>query len=292
MNSKQIDCILMLAQTLNFNRAAENLYITQPTLTYHIKTAEEEIGFPIFHRSGKGAALTPAGQQFCLVLGNLRDELKRAIEQGQNNSRRYHSNLTVGLPMRSAIYFLPQAIEEFENTHEGVSVTPEFIPLHSFDRFLRGEQDMVFAREEDMKRIPDIKVHPLFKSRIYLISETTDPLAQKDKIVIDDLAGRTLMVGGGSQPELRAVQQRVLQKLHLAHFNSNDHDTTLTNVASVFSMTTTGNLPGRLSTAKKLFPASFAPTPATDGSLYPILSGYCGTVISPIRSLLYNKSEF
>ena len=232
MNSKQIDCILMLAQTLNFNRAAENLYITQPTLTYHIKTAEEEIGFPIFNRSGKGAALTPAGQQFCLVLGNLRDELKRAIEQGQNNSRRYHANLTVGLPMRSAIYFLPQAIEEFERTHEGVSVTPEFIPLHSTDRFLRGEQDMVFAREEDMKRIPDIKIHPLFKSKIYLISETTDPLAQKDKIVIDDLAGRTLMVGGGSQPELRAVQQRVLQKLHLDHFNSNDHDTTLTNVAS------------------------------------------------------------
>ena len=87
MNSKQIDCILMLAQTLNFNRAAENLYITQPTLTYHIKTAEEEIGFPIFHRSGKGAALTPAGQQFCLVLGNLRDELKRAIEQGQHPGR-------------------------------------------------------------------------------------------------------------------------------------------------------------------------------------------------------------
>ena len=209
MNSKQIDCILMLAQTLNFNRAAENLYITQPTLTYHIKTAEEEIGFPIFHRSGKGAALTPAGQQFCLVLGNLRDELKRAIEQGQNNSRRYHANLTVGLPMRSAIYFLPQAIEEFEHTHEGISVTPEFIPLHSMDRFLRGEQDMVFAREEDMKRIPDIRIHRLFRSKIYLISETTDPLAQKDKIVIDDLAGRTLMVGGGSQPELRAVPQRV-----------------------------------------------------------------------------------
>ena len=42
MNSKQIDCILMLAQTLNFNRAAENLYITQPTLTYHIKTAPRQ----------------------------------------------------------------------------------------------------------------------------------------------------------------------------------------------------------------------------------------------------------
>lgn len=232
MNSKQIDCILELAQSLNFNRAAENLYITQPTLTYHIKTVEEEIGFSIFHRSGKGASLTPAGQQFCLILRGIREEMKRAVEQGQNNSRRYHSNLTIGLPMRSAIYFLPQAIEEFERTHEGVSVTPEFILLYRVDRFLRGEQDMVFAREEDMKRIPDIKIHPLFKSKIYLISETTDPLAQKEKISIDDLAGRTLMVGGGSPPELRAVQQRVLQKLHLDHFNSNDHDTTLTNIAS------------------------------------------------------------
>ena len=230
MNSKQIDCILELSQSLNFNRAAENLYITQPTLTYHIKTVEEEIGFPIFHRSGKGAALTPAGQQFCLMLRSIREEMKRAIEQGQNNSRRYHLGLTVGLPLRSAIYFLPQAIEEFERTHEGVSVTPEFIPLHSVDRFLRGEQDMVFAREEDMKRIPDIKIHRLFQSKIYLISEKTDPLAQKKLVKIDDLAGRTLMVGGGSQPELRAVQQRVLQKLHLDHFNSNDHDTTLTNV--------------------------------------------------------------
>ena len=232
MNSKQIDCILELAQTLNFNRAAENLFITQPTLSYHIKTAEEEIGFVIFQRSGKGAALTPAGQQFCVILRGLREEMKRAIEQGQNNSRRYQQGLTIGLPMRSAIYFLPKAIEAFERTHVGVSVTPEFIPLHSVDRFLRGEQDMVFAREEDMKRIPDIKIHPLFKSRIYLISETTDPLAQKALVSEDDLAGRTLMVGGGSQPELRAVQQRVLQKLHLAHFNSNDHDTTLTHVAT------------------------------------------------------------
>ena len=232
MNTKQIDCILELVQTLNFNRAAENLFITQPTLTYHIKTVEEEIGFPLFHRSGKGAVLTPAGQQFCASLRGIRDELKRAIEQGQNFSRRYQSNLTIGLPMRSAIYFLPQAIEEFERTHPGVSVTPEFIPLYNYDKFLRGEQDMIFAREEDMKRIPDLHIHRLFRSHIYLISEAEDPLAQKEVVCLDDLAGRTLMVGGGSPPELRAVQNRVLQKLRLENFNSNDHDTTLTNMAS------------------------------------------------------------
>lgn len=45
MNSKQIDCILELAQSLNFNRAAENLYITQPTLTYHIKQWKRKSAF-------------------------------------------------------------------------------------------------------------------------------------------------------------------------------------------------------------------------------------------------------
>ena len=292
MNSKQIDCILELAQSLNFNRAAENLYITQPTLTYHIKTVEEEIGFPIFHRSGKGASLTPAGQQFCITLRSLREEMKRAVEQGQNNSRRYQQGLTIGLPLRSAIYFLPQAIETFEKQNEGVSVTPEFTPLHNYDRFLRGEQDMVFAREEDMKRIPDIKIHRLFRSKIYLISEKTDPLARKELIKLEDLAGRTLMVGGGSQAELRAVQQRVLQHLHLDHFNSNDHDTTLTNIAwpPVSSMTIMMNSHGPLSTVRKPFPASLSPTPATNGQWYLNLLKYYRTVTLPARSFRYKNA--
>lgn len=119
MNSKQIDCVLELARSLNFNRAAENLFLAQPSISYHVKTLEEEIGFAIFNRSAKGAILTPAGEQFCNALRNIRAELKFAIEQGQNISSRYQANISIGLPMRSAIYFLPQAIEIFEkNTRE------------------------------------------------------------------------------------------------------------------------------------------------------------------------------
>ena len=232
MTLKQIDYILELAKTLNFNKAAENLFISQPTLTYHIKSVEEEINFEIFSRSNKGITLTPAGSQFCISLRNIREELKRAIEQGQNFSSLYNSNITIGLPMRSAIYFLPRAIEIFEKTHKKISVTPEFIPLHSCDRFLRFEEDIVFAREEDMVNIPHIKIHKLFKSKIYLITKKTDILAKKDKIFSDDLKDRVLMIGGGSQPELKAVQYRVIQKLNLQHFNSNDYETTLTNIAA------------------------------------------------------------
>ena len=232
MDFKQIDYILELAKTCNFNRAAENLFISQPSLTYQIRVVEEEIGFQLFYRSPKGAVLTPEGKQFCVALRNIRAELKFAIEQGQNFGSRYKANISIGLPMRSAIHFLPQAIEQFEKTHENISVTPRFIPLGSCDKFLLGEQDIVFAREEDMKDIPNITIHKLFQSKIYLITEAVDPLATKKKIFMEDLIGRTLMVGGGSQPELRAVQQRVIQTLNLPHFNSNDYETTLTNIAA------------------------------------------------------------
>ena len=232
MNSKQIDCVLELARSLNFNRAAENLFMAQPSISYHVKTLEEEIGFAIFNRSAKGAILTPAGEQFCNALRNIRAELKFAIEQGQNISNRYQANISIGLPMRSAIYFLPQAIEIFEKKYAGISVTPEFIPLDNYEKFLRGSQDLVFAREKDLRHVSTVKIHKLFQSKIYLIVEVTDKLAKREKIFMDDLKGRTLMVGGGSQPELCTVQKRVIQKLNLPHFNSNDYETTLINIAA------------------------------------------------------------
>lgn len=232
MNSKQIDYILELSQTLNFNHAAENLYISQPTMSYQIKLVEDEIGFKIFERSGKGATLTPAGQQFCTTLRNIREQLKNAIEQGQNFSAKYQENISIGLPMRSAIYFLPEAITTFSQNYPGISITPKFNPLNNIDAFLNGEQDIVFAQSEDVRRIPDIQVHPLFESRIYLITEKEDPLAKKDLLNIDDLKGRTLMIGGGSPRILQILQQRVINSTQVQYFNSHDHETTLTNVAA------------------------------------------------------------
>ncbi|MBQ8693439.1 MAG: LysR family transcriptional regulator, partial [Synergistaceae bacterium] len=203
MTIKQIDYILELAQVKNFNRAADNLFISQPTLTYQVRIVEDEIGFKLFERSPKGAVLTPAGEQFCTTLRNIRDELKQAIEQGQNFSSKYHTNISIGLPMRSAIYFLPDAIEIFERENKGVLITPHYLPLYNASSFLNGEEDILFARLNDVKYIPDIKIYSLFNSKIYLITERDDPLARKEIIKLEDLQGRVLMVGGGSPPELK-----------------------------------------------------------------------------------------
>ena len=230
MDTKQINYILELAQTKNFNKAAENLFISQPTLTYQIKLIEEELGFVLFERSPRGAALTPAGEQFCVTLRNIRNELKQAIEQGQNFSTRYQRNITIGLPMRSAVYFLPEAIETFERENKDISITPHFLALYDTSSFLKGEEDILFARRQNAVYLPDTKLHPLFDSRIYLITEKSDELAGKEIIHAEDLRGRVLMVGGGSPPELRAVQQRIIETIHIQYFNSNDRETTLTNI--------------------------------------------------------------
>ena len=232
MTTKQIDYCIELAHTLNLSRAAENMFVSQPTFSYQIRLLEEEIGFTIFERSGKGAALTPAGAQFITFLTNMREDLKRAIQQGQNFSAKYTDSISIGLMVWQALYFLPEAMRLFGETHPEVQITPIFQYENGVEAFLRNEVDILFALKEQTRQIPGIAVHDLFESRIYLIAQRDDPLAGKNLIRAEDLYGRTLMVGGGSPAALRAVQHRLIATGKIQYFNSPDHDTTRVNVAA------------------------------------------------------------
>ncbi len=232
MNTKQIDYCIELAHTLNFSRAADNMFVSQPTFSYQIRLLEEEIGFSIFERGGRGAALTPAGEQFVSYLIHMREEMKRAIEQGQNFSSKYRDDISISLMVRQAIYFLPEAIKLFADTNPGVQISPKFQYAGGLECFLKNEADILFSLEEHVKQIPGVSIHKLFTSKVYLITDKNDILARKNLITESDLYGRTLMVGGGSPVALRSVQQRLISSQKIDYFNSPDHDTTLTNVAS------------------------------------------------------------
>ena len=232
MTTKQMDYCIELARTLNFSRAAENQFVSQPTFSYQIRLLEEEIGFAVFERSGKGAALTPAGAQFVSFLAGMREDLKRAVEQGQNFSAKYRDSISVSLMVRQAVFFLPEAMRLFAETEPQVQIVPIFQYENGMESFLRKEADILFALKEQTRQIPGIRVHDLFESRVYLIARRDDPLAGKNLITEPDLSGRTLMVGGGSPAALKAVQHRLIASGRIDYFNSADHDTTLTNVAA------------------------------------------------------------
>ena len=237
MTTKQIDYCIELARTLNFSRAAENMFVSQPTFSYQIRLLEEEVGFAIFERSGRGAALTPAGAQFVSFLSGLREDLKRAVEQGQNFGARKldrvsRDSISVSLMVRQAVFFLPEAMRLFAAAHPEVQIVPRFQYENGMEGFLKNETDILFSLRERTRQLPGVAVHDLFTSHIYLIARTDDPLAEKNLICEADLYGRTLMVGGGSPPALKAVQHRLLSSGRIDYFNSADHDTTLTNVAA------------------------------------------------------------
>jgi DNA-binding transcriptional LysR family regulator len=74
---RHLKYILAIAETGNFTRAANRLFLTQPSLSRQIKDLEDDIGFPIFLRNPKSVDITPAGQ---LVVSYAQEALEQRTE--------------------------------------------------------------------------------------------------------------------------------------------------------------------------------------------------------------------
>src|SRR5438034_5520997 len=96
MDLRRLEVFAKVAELGSFSRAAEALFLTQPTISEHVRALEEEVGLSLLDRMGRGATPTPAGQ---LLLGyarrilTLAREAKQAVEQFQG---RMSGQLTVG----------------------------------------------------------------------------------------------------------------------------------------------------------------------------------------------------
>ncbi|EHJ57158.1 hypothetical protein HMPREF9318_01754 [Streptococcus urinalis FB127-CNA-2] len=233
MNTKQMTYLIETAKTLNLSRAAENLYISQPSLSYQIKVIEEEIGFLIFERIGKSIRLTPAGEELIVSIQRISKELQFSIEQAQNMGQQYSNSIKIGFPARSTLFYLPKAIALFEEKQPTVQIVPEIQPQNDYvNAFLKKELDMILLPKEEAEKLSSVRIHPLYMSYIYLLCQKTDKLAQKKLIKMQDLAERTLLVNGGSSQTLRQVQQRVIANVPIHYYNSPTHDFTLIQVES------------------------------------------------------------
>ena len=153
MTTKQMEYILELSETKNFNRAAENLYITQPALTYQIQKAEEELGFPLFVRSGKGAVISAAGERFIETIERLLAEYNRAVEEGRQISPRYQAAITIGLPLRMAVPKLAETIDDFAEEHSATPVMVSYYEIGIASSMTLPEADIVLVPREKVNRL-------------------------------------------------------------------------------------------------------------------------------------------
>jgi len=120
---RQLEIFVKVAALGSFSRAAEALFLTQPTVSEHIRTLEEELGVRLLDRLGRGAAPTKAGQ---LLLGyaqrilELHRGARQALDQFQG---RMSGELVVGGSTIPGEYVLPALIGRFKEKYPDVAIS-------------------------------------------------------------------------------------------------------------------------------------------------------------------------
>ena len=123
MDLRRLEVFAKVAELGSFSRAAEALFLTQPTVSEHVRALEEELGLSLLDRMGRGATPTPAGQ---LLLGYARRSLalsredRQTIEQFQG---RMSGQLTVGGSTIPGEYILPALIGQFKAKFPDISIS-------------------------------------------------------------------------------------------------------------------------------------------------------------------------
>ena len=92
MTLTQLRYLMTIAKTGSFNKAAEQLYVSQPSLTSAVKELERELGITLFYRSGRGVTLTGDGTEFLLYAKQLYGQYEDILERygkGSSNRKRF-----------------------------------------------------------------------------------------------------------------------------------------------------------------------------------------------------------
>ena len=89
MTLQQLNYVIAITETGSFNRAAERLFVAQPSLTSAIKELEREIGVTIFNRTGRGVTLTAEGMDFLPYARQVYEQYQRLLDvYGKQGTRR------------------------------------------------------------------------------------------------------------------------------------------------------------------------------------------------------------
>ena len=122
MENFRLKVFRTVARSLNFRKASEELFITQPAVTQQIKALEDELGIPLFDRTRGKVTLTESGGvllQYAERLKILVDEAAQAIAEVSGN---HGDELRVGASQTIGQYLLPTLLAGFRNDHPQVAL--------------------------------------------------------------------------------------------------------------------------------------------------------------------------
>lgn len=123
LDLRQLETFIQVANSKSFSRAAEKLFITQPTVTNHIQNLERELGTLLINRSGKNISLTDAGSLLYRYAINIVNSCEMAKFDLASYKGRIQGHISIYSSSVPRKYILPDIMHNFLNNYPDVSFT-------------------------------------------------------------------------------------------------------------------------------------------------------------------------
>ena len=187
MDLAQIRYFLSVADNLSFTRAAEALYVSQPTVSKQIALLEDELGIKLFSRTNRGVYLTYAGKMLYPDLREALTLIDTAVQKAARTTADVRGQVSIGIgSMMDINYIIPGFLRAFTQVYPGIHLK---ITSHSFSTLQQklegGELDMIFtyslepSKRRDQTRMVVSRSHSfLYYSQTLMLQDR--PLSLQD----------------------------------------------------------------------------------------------------------------
>jgi len=199
-----------VAEHLNFRKAAEHLFLTQPAITLQIKALEDDLGVRLFDRAANRVSLTSQGSVLLVYATKIATLVSAAEQELGAEHGKVAGQLSLGVSTTIAQYVLPRLLGAFLDEHPRVQFslhsgnTAEIVQLLLDDKLSVG-------LIEGPARDRGIRAEPFMQDELVLI---TSPSLKSDRMSRDQLLASNLLMrehGSGS----RRVVELALEKAGL-----------------------------------------------------------------------------
>lgn len=213
LDLQKLRMFVAAARARNFTRAAEQLDLTQPTVSQQIQALERDLGVQLFERLGRGIELTAAGRAL-LEPAEQMLALERLAEHAVRAAAGIHERtLLLGVGNTLATYVLPDLLQRFGWEH------PEFevqIVIGNTEQLIA----QVLAGESELALVgspiehPQLRVVPFLTTELVVIVAPDDPWAQRESLPIEELGRRRLLLREPGSA-LQAATMALLERAHI-----------------------------------------------------------------------------
>lgn len=194
MTLQQLKYVVMVAEKGTISEAAQELFISQPSLTNAIKDLERELQITIFYRTNKGVVVSNQGDEF---LGYVRQILQQMelLEEKYSIAKKHKRKFSVSTQHYSfAVNAFVDVIQNYGNEKYDFSLreTQTYEIIEDVSR-LRSEVGILYMSKENETILErelkqhNLKFTELFTARPHIFISSMHPLAMKQEIELDDL---------------------------------------------------------------------------------------------------------